>query len=144
MRRKISICPVKAFGFTLLELMVVLLILGMLAAIAAPQVMKRLDRAKAQTAQLQIDSLAAGIDYFKLDVGHLPSQEQGLRVLFEKPTNTFNWDGPYIKKESSLIDPWGRHYLYRRPGKHGEFDIISLGADGKEGGDGNDQDLDNW
>lgn len=131
-------------GFTLLELMVVLLILAMLATIATPQVLKHLGKAKSQTAQIQIDALSASMDYYKIDLGHFPSQEQGLQALVQKPDNEPKWDGPYIKKQASLIDPWGRPYLYKLPGSHGPYDLYTYGADGKEGGEGEDRDLGNW
>ena len=131
-------------GFTLLELMVVLLILAMLASIATPQVLKHLGKAKSQTAQIQIDALSASLDYYKIDLGHFPSQEQGLQALVQKPDNEPKWDGPYIKKQASLIDPWGHSYLYKLPGAHGAYDLYTYGADGKEGGDGEDRDLGNW
>ena len=131
-------------GFTLLELMVVLLILAMLASIATPQVLNHLGKAKSQTAQIQIDALSASLDYYKIDLGHFPSQEQGLQALVQKPDNEPKWDGPYIKKQASLIDPWGHPYLYKLPGAHGAYDLYTYGADGKEGGDGEDRDLGNW
>lgn len=131
-------------GFTLLELMVVLLILALLASIAAPQVLKHLGKAKGQTAQIQMDALSAGIDYYKIDVGRFPGQEVGLKALVTKPDQETGWDGPYIKKAASLIDPWGKPYLYRIPGQHGAYDIYTFGADGAEGGEGEDRDLGNW
>lgn len=136
--------PVRVGGFTLLELMVVLLILAMLASIAAPQVLKYLSKAKSQTAKVQIDALAAGLDFYHVDLGHFPSQEQGLKALLQRPENESKWDGPYVKKDASLNDPWGRPFLYKIPGQHGTFDLYTLGADGKDGGDGEDSDLGNW
>lgn len=124
--------------------MVVLLILGMLASIAAPQVVKRLGKAKSQTAAIQIEALAAGVDYFKIDVGTYPSNDQGLAALYANPGNLRHWDGPYVRKRASLTDPWGEPYQYRYPGERGPFDVYSLGADGKVGGDGENQDLGNW
>jgi general secretion pathway protein G len=134
----------RAGGFTLLELMVVLLILAMLASIAAPQVLKHLGKAKSQTAKIQVDALSAGLDFYHVDLGHFPTQEQGLKALLERPENEPKWDGPYVKRDASLLDPWGRPYLYRVPGQHGAYDLYSLGADGKEGGDGEDRDIGNW
>ena len=131
-------------GFTLLELMVVLLILAMLASIAAPEVLKHLGKAKSQTAQIQIDALTAGLDFYHVDVGHYPSQQQGLGALFKRPDDESKWDGPYVKKNGSLIDPWGRQYLYKIPGQHGKIDLYTLGADGNEGGEGEDRDIGNW
>jgi general secretion pathway protein G len=131
-------------GFTLLELMVVLLILALLASIAAPQVTKYLRKAKAETAKIQVDALGAAVDAFHLDTGRFPSSDEGLKALVDRPGNTASWDGPYLKKRDSLIDPWGRPYLYRFPGQHGEFDIYTLGSDNKEGGEGDARDVGNW
>jgi general secretion pathway protein G len=124
--------------------MVVLLVLALLASIAAPQVIKHLRKAKAETADIQIDALGASLDYFQLDMGRYPTQEEGLKALIEQPANENRWDGPYLKKDESLVDPWGRPYQYRLPGEHKEYDLFSLGADNKEGGDGENRDVGNW
>ncbi|MFC7047844.1 type II secretion system major pseudopilin GspG [Emcibacter nanhaiensis] len=134
----------KDAGFTLMELLVVILILGLLAAIAVPQVVKYLSRAKADTAKLQVESLVANLDFYKIDVGAYPTTEQGLKALVEKPGEASNWFGPYIKKKSSLVDPWGEPYQYKMPGDHGFFDIYSYGADKKEGGEGENADIVSW
>src|SRR5215510_4375322 len=118
-------------GFTLLELMVVLLILALLASIAAPQVIKHFRKAKSETAKIQIDVLAASLDFFQVDNGRYPTQEEGLRALIEAPSGLARWDGPYVKKGESLVDPWGHAYAYRVPGQHGEYDLYTLGADQK-------------
>lgn len=131
-------------GFTLLELMVVLLILALLASIAAPQVMKHLAKAKAETAKIQLDALTASVNYFQLDMGRYPTDQEGLKVLVEKPASEPKWDGPYVQKKDSLIDPWGRPYLYKQPGAHRDIDIYTLGSDGKEGGEGDARDIGNW
>jgi general secretion pathway protein G len=131
-------------GFTLLELMVVLLILALLATIAAPQVMKHLAKAKTETARIQVDALTASVNYFQLDTGRYPTEQEGLKALIERPANEAKWDGPYVQKKDSLIDPWGRPYLYKQPGQHREVDIYTLGSDGKEGGDGEARDIGNW
>lgn len=131
-------------GFTLLEVMIVLLILALLASIAAPQVIKHLRKAKTETARIQVEALGASLDFFQLDVGRYPTQDEGLRALVERPGNEARWDGPYVKKASSLTDPWGEAYAYRRPGQHGEFDLYTLGADKKEGGEGESHDVGNW
>jgi len=131
-------------GFTLLELMVVLLILALLASVAAPRVTKYLARAKSETAKIQVDALSAAVDSFHLDNGRFPSASEGLHVLMDKPDNAPSWDGPYIKKRDSLMDPWGHPYLYRFPGQHGEYDIYTLGSDQREGGEGSAKDIGNW
>jgi general secretion pathway protein G len=131
-------------GFTLVELMVVLVILAMLTAIAAPRVTKYLSKAKVQTAQIQAEALSSAVDAFVIDVGRVPSDSEGLQALLAAPSDAPNWDGPYIKKSASLIDPWGRPYLYRSPGRHSDFDVYTLGADNREGGEGDGSDIGNW
>jgi general secretion pathway protein G len=131
-------------GFTLVELMVVLVILAMLTAIAAPRVTKYLSKAKVQTAQIQAEALSSAVDAFVIDVGRVPSDTEGLQALLAAPSDAPNWDGPYIKKSASLIDPWGRPYLYRSPGRHSDFDVYTLGADNREGGEGDGSDIGNW
>ena len=116
-------------GFTLIELLVVLAILGLIAAVATPQVLKYLGRAKVDTARLEIKNLSAGLDLFLLDVGRYPTEQEGLRALIEKPGGIESWRGPYIKKQGQPLDPWSRPYVYRYPGKHGEYDIFTAGAD---------------
>jgi general secretion pathway protein G len=128
-------------GFTLLELMVVLLILALIATIAAPQVTKHLRKAKVETAKIQVDALGAAVDSFHIDNGRLPTNEEALKVLVERPDALPSWDGPYIKKRESLIDPWGQPYRYRIPGKTAEYDVYSLGSDKKEGGEGEAKDV---
>ncbi len=131
-------------GFTLLELLVVLVILGLLAAIATPQLMKYLSRARSQSAALQIHNLAAALDLFRLDAGAYPSQELGLKSLVEPPPNALNWSGPYVKRPEMLMDPWAHAYNYRIPGEHGDYDLYSLGADNAVGGQGENQDITSW
>lgn len=131
-------------GFTLLELMVVLLILAMLATIAAPRVTKYLRKAKSDTARIQVDALSAAVESFHLDTGRFPTEAEGIQALIDRPGDAPSWDGPYIRKRDSLTDPWGRGYLYRLPGRKGDFDVFTLGADGREGGEGDARDLDNW
>jgi general secretion pathway protein G len=131
-------------GFTLIELLVVLVILGLIAAFAAPQVIKYLGRAKTEAAGIQIERLSGVLDLYRLEVGRYPSTEEGLEALVERPIDAESWNGPYLKKADALIDPWGRPYVYRQPGDHGEFDLFTLGADGSEGGEGEDQDLTSW
>lgn len=131
-------------GFTLLELLVVLVVMGLLAAIVTPQVMSMLSGAKSNAVGLQIETLSTALNYYQLDVGSYPPQEQGLDGLWQRPKEAANWRGPYIRKKQHLLDPWGRKFLYRIPGQHGRFDLYSLGADGKEGGSGDDADVGNW
>lgn len=128
-------------GFTLLELMVVLLILALIASIAAPQVTKHLRKAKVETAKIQIDALGAAVDSFHVDNGRFPTNEEALKALIERPAGLPSWDGPYIKKKDSLIDPWGEPYKYRVPGKNGEYDVFTFGSDKKEGGEGDASDI---
>ncbi len=131
-------------GFTLVELLVVLAILGLIAAIAVPQTIGYLGRAKSNTAGIQIDNLGAALDLYRLDVGRYPSDSEGLEALVNSPGDVNNWVGPYLRKVSSLLDPWERPYEYRFPGQNGEYDLFSLGADGQEGGEGENRDLVSW
>jgi len=130
-------------GFTLLELLVVLVILGLLAAVATPQVLDYLDRARTQSASIQINNLSTALDLYRLDVGRYPSAQEGLDSLVTAPAGVTTWFGPYVKKQEMLIDPWGHPYNYRIPGKNGAYDIYTLGADNAVGGEGENQDLTN-
>jgi general secretion pathway protein G len=138
MRRRLSR---NSAGFTLLELLVVLVILGLLAAVATPQVLNYLDRARTQAADIQINTLGSTLDLFRLDVGRYPTEQEGLSSLVQVPPGLGNWHGPYVKKEEMLVDPWGNPYRYRRPGEHGDYDLYSLGADNAVGGEDEDQDI---
>lgn len=131
-------------GFTLVELLVVLVILGLIAAFAAPQVIKYLGRAKTDAARIQIERLSGVLDLYRLEVGGYPTSDDGLQALMEQPPDAEKWNGPYLKKANALIDPWGRPYIYQSPGEHGDFDLSTFGADGSDGGDGEDQDLTSW
>lgn len=131
-------------GFTLVELLVVLVILGLIAAFAAPQVLKYLGGAKTDAATIQIERLSSVLDMYRLEVGTYPGQEVGLNALVERPPEAQAWNGPYLKKANALLDPWGRPYVYRYPGEHGEYDLYSLGADGEEGGEGENRDVTSW
>lgn len=121
-------------GFTLTELLVVLVILSLLAAAITPQVMGRLDRSKVKAARLQIDTLAASLDMFKIDTGRYPSEQEGLHALIEAPASAASWGGPYVRTGASLTDPWNREFVYRASGAG--FELVTYGADGQEGGDG--------
>jgi general secretion pathway protein G len=132
-------------GFTLIELLVVLLILGMIAGIAGPQIMNYLGDSKTKAAKLQISEFEGTLDLFKLDVGRYPDGQEGLQSLVQAPAAAGDrWRGPYMKKKAIPKDPWGNDYHYTAPGKHGAYDIVSFGADGKEGGEGENKDVSNW
>lgn len=131
-------------GYTLVELLVVLAILGLLVALAAPRVINYLGSAKTDTSRIQIEKLGGVLDLYRLEIGRYPTDQEGLESLVERPPQLDAWNGPYLKNRESLTDPWGRPYGYRSPGEHGEYDLYTLGADGKEGGDGEDQDVTSW
>lgn len=128
-------------GFTLLEILVVLAIIGLIAAIAAPQVFKSLGGAKSDSARVQIEALSTGIDLYRLEVGKLPRDLDG---LVNRPSGEERWNGPYLRKAAVPNDPWGNPFRYKAPGDHGDFDLYSLGADGAEGGDGENRDVTSW
>ena len=134
----------RSSGYTLVELLVVLAILGLLVALAAPRVIRYLGTAKTDTARIQIQKLGGVLDLYRLEIGHYPTEEEGLAALVDRPPQVEAWNGPYLKNRQSLIDPWGTPYVYRSPREHGEYDLYTLGADGKEGGDGEDQDIASW
>jgi general secretion pathway protein G len=131
-------------GFSLIELLVVLVILGLLGGIVGPRVMKHVGRAKSDTARLQIEDLSAALDVYSLENGDYPSTEQGLGALVQAPSNAENWNGPYLRKEKVPTDPWGNEYHYRAPGEHGPFDLYSLGKDNADGGEQDDRDIVSW
>jgi general secretion pathway protein G len=131
-------------GFTLLELLVVLAILGLLAAIVAPQALKYLGSSRSQTAKVQIQNISAALDLYRVDLGRLPTQEEGLKSLMTAPASAVGWNGPYLQKAAGLNDPWGEPYVYKVPGEHGPADVYSLGADKAEGGAGENADVGNW
>jgi len=120
----------RELGFTLVELLVVLAILGLLAAIATPQVIKYLGRAKVETAKIEINNLSVGLDLFLLDVGRYPTEQEGLRALVEQPPGLTTWRGPYVKRAGVPVDPWGQPYVYRSPGKAGDYDLYTVGEEG--------------
>jgi general secretion pathway protein G len=129
-------------GFTLLELLVVIVIIGLLAGYVAPRYFSQVGKSEVQVAKAQLDALEKALDQYRLDTRHLPSTEQGLSVLVARPANEPNWNGPYLKKVAPA-DPWGRPYVYRVPGQKGDFDLFSYGRDGKPGGSGEDADTGN-
>ncbi len=130
-------------GFTLMELLVVLAILGLLMALVGPNVLRQLGGAKTKTAGIQIKDLEQAAEMYKLDVGRYPSTQEGLEALVKKPSNATGWNGPYLKSDVPL-DPWNREYNYKYPGEKGEIDIFTYGANGAPGGDGEDADGGNW
>jgi general secretion pathway protein G len=127
-------------GFTLLELLVVMVILALLAGYVAPQYFGQVAKSERRTALAQIAELEKALDHFRLDVGRYPSTEQGLEALVARPANEPKWDGPYLRKRVPL-DPWGRPYVYRVPGRSGDFDLISYARDGQPGGTGEAEDI---
>ena len=131
-------------GFTLLELLVVMVIIGLLAGIVAPRYFAQVGKSQVKAARAQIDALDKALDQYRIDVGHLPTTEQGLAALDTAPQGEQNWAGPYLKKEVPL-DPWGNPYIYVEPGTHNnDFDLTSYGKDGRQGGTGENADLGNW
>ena len=130
-------------GFTLIELLVVMIILGLLAALVGPRMFGKVDRARQQSAKAQIELFSTALDAYRLDVGRYPATEQGMAALRVAPSDESRWDGPYLPKEIPL-DPWGRPYVYKSPGEHGDYDIISYGQDGQPGGEKNDMDIVSW
>jgi general secretion pathway protein G len=129
-------------GFTLLELLVVVTIIGLLAAYVGPKYFSQLGKSEQGVAKAQVEAFARALDTYRLDVGHYPTTEEGLAALLTKPANVVKWNGPYLQKAVPL-DPWGRAYLYRSPGAAGDFDILSYGKDGQPGGTGDAADVSN-
>ena len=132
-----------AKGFTLLELLVVLVIIGLLVGYVGPRYFSQIGKSETKAARAQIDALEKALDQYRLDVGHYPTSEQGLAALNIAPANEKNWAGPYLKKAVPL-DPWGNPYNYRHPGEHGDLDLFSFGKDGQPAGEGDNKDVVNW
>lgn len=130
-------------GFTLLELLVVMVIIGLLAGYVGPRYFAQIGKSEIKVARAQIDSLDKSLDQFRLDTGHYPSLEDGLASLVTRPASEAKWDGPYLKKGVPQ-DPWGNPYVYRMPGEHSEYDLLSYGKDGQPGGEGEAADVTNW
>jgi general secretion pathway protein G len=134
----------RQLGFTLLELLVVMVLIGLLAGIVGPRYFSQVGRSQVKAARAQIDSLDKAIEAYRIDVGHAPTTEQGLAALNTQPQGEQNWQGPYLKKEVPM-DPWGNPYQYVVPGTHNnDYDLYSFGKDGQPGGTGENADLGNW
>jgi general secretion pathway protein G len=133
----------KQRGITLIELLVVMVIIGMFATLVGQRLFRNVERARQTTARAQISEFESVLDVFRLDVGRYPTSEEGLQAVRVRPGNLENWDGPYLRKDVPP-DPWGKPYVYRFPGQHGDFDLLALGADGQEGGEGDNADVANW
>lgn len=131
-------------GFSLIELIVVLVILGLLATVVGPKVMSRLSQGKTEIARIQIDQFDGALGLFRFDVGRYPTTAEGLQALVENNSGIQNWGGPYLDKRTLPNDPWGREYQYRSPGQNGEYDLWTNGADGIEGGEGENSDVTSW
>ena len=129
-------------GFTLLELLVVMVIIGLLVGYVGPRYFSQIGKSEIKAARAQIDGFEKAIDQYRIDVGHFPSTEQGLAVLFVQPADEPKWQGPYLKKEPPA-DPWGQPYQYQSPGPAGDYQITSLGKDGQPGGEGEAADISN-
>jgi general secretion pathway protein G len=132
----------RGHGFTLLELLVVIVILGLLAAYVAPRYFSQIGKSEATVARAQIEAFEKALDQFRLDVGRYPSTQEGLNALMSRPGDASKWAGPYLKK-AVPTDPWGRPYVYRSPGSKGDFELVSLGKDGSPGGTGENADISN-
>ena len=130
-------------GFSLIELMIVLVILGLIAGIVGPQAMKYLGKGKSQSARVQVENISAALDMYRLEVGNYPNSSQGLKALIVSPSGARGWNGPYLKSDVPQ-DPWKNDYHYVYPGTHAEVDIFSLGQDGAQGGESEDADVGNW
>jgi len=131
-------------GFTLVELLVVITIIALIMGIVGPRVLNYLTESKAKAAKIQIESFASALDLYFLDTGRYPNGSEGLTALVRRPGNINSWNGPYLKGGQVPPDPWGNGYVYRAPGQHGTYDILSYGADGTEGGTGAAQDITSW
>jgi general secretion pathway protein G len=131
-------------GITLIELMVVMVILGLLAALVAPKMFGRVGQAKQKAAYTQIELFGTALDSYYLDVGRYPNSSEGLEALITNPSGVENWTGPYVKKSEIPLDPWGNAYQYNSPGSHGDYDLSSYGKDKSEGGDGENMDIVSW
>lgn len=140
--REARVPRVTARGFTLLELLVVVVIIGLLAGFVAPRYFGQIGKSEVNVAKAQIDALEKALDQYRLDIGSYPSNELGLKALVERPPNEPKWAGPYLRK-SVPLDPWGKPYIYNVPGEKSDFDLVSYGKDGQPGGTGEAADINN-
>jgi general secretion pathway protein G len=131
-------------GYTLVEILVVITIIGLIMALVGPRVLNYLTESKVKTARIQIQSFASALDLFYLDAGRYPTSAEGLAVLVRPTTGVTAWNGPYLKGGVVPADPWGKPYVYRSPGEHGAYDVVSFGSDGQEGGTGTAADITSW
>ena len=130
-------------GFTLIEIIVVVIIMGLLAALVVPKFFGKVEQAKVKSTYAQIELLGSALDMYRLDAGKYPTTSEGLKALRERPASASVWTGPYLKKELPN-DAWGKGFVYTSPGSHGDYDLVSLGADGAQGGDKDDKDIVSW
>jgi general secretion pathway protein G len=131
-------------GMTLIEILVVLVLIAIVMGIVGGQFIQRGEKAKGDAARIEIGQIGQALDLYKLEIGRYPTTQEGLQALITAPAGVTNWNGPYWKKAQIPKDPWGNEYKYAMPGQHGTYDIISYGADGKEGGEGADKDITSW
>lgn len=142
--RRSGATPTTQAGFTLIEVLIVTGILALLATLATPQVMRYFGHARVEAARIQLSAITTAMELFAIDNGGYPTQQAGLSALIRPPPNAHNWRGPYLKKAEGLIDPWGRPYGYRIPGRQSAFEVFTLGRDNATGGAGEDQDIVTW
>ncbi len=144
MGKRLKLLLLKSRGFTLLELLIVMIIIGLLAALIGPKMIGRVGESRQTVAKQQVEGFSSALEMYKLDTAKYPAQEQGLEALVSQPQGVVNWKGPYLKKKFVPKDPWGNNYIYTCPGQNGDYDIVSYGADGNAGGEGEDKDVLSW